>query len=78
VLVKVAEREALVTLERLVNIVGTQGLQTWTSPTIMIRRVAWVLVRFKRVLTDLVVLGLHPAWSVGTSSSMCSTRNRSS
>ncbi len=25
----------------------TQGLQAWASPTIMIGRVVWVLVRFK-------------------------------
>jgi len=42
VLVKVAEREALVMPERPVNIVDTQGLQAWTSPTIMIGRVVWV------------------------------------
>jgi len=35
-LVKAAEQEALVTLERLANVMDVQGLQVWTSSTIMI------------------------------------------
>jgi len=74
--VKAAEREAFVTFERLVNDMDAQGLQACASSIVMIGCIAWVLFRFKRVLTHLI-LAFHPAWRVGSSSSVCFTRNRS-
>ena len=55
-------------------VMDTQGPHACASSTIMIERVAWVLFKFKRVLTHLV-LGFDPAWSIGSSSFMCSMRN---
>ena len=75
-LVKAAEREATRRVRETCKCHDAQGLQERASSTIMMGYVAKVLVRVKRVLTHLV-LGFHPAWSVGPSSSMCCTRNRS-
>ena len=55
-MVKEAEREALVTIERLVNALDAQSQQACTSSTIS---VAWVLVRFKRVFTHFVLGSTH-------------------
>jgi len=58
-LVKAVEREALVAIEGLVNVMDAQGQQAWASSTIMIGRVAWVLVRLKRVVTHFVLGSTH-------------------
>ena len=71
VLVKTAEREALVTLERLVNVPDAQDLQAWASSIIMIGRVAWVLVRFKRVLYLLTLYSCSTQHGVSGHPSSC-------